>query len=199
MTAAATTRPLDDDARHLIVLAAAGDRSAFAELYQRHYDQVFGYLYLRTHQDYHLSQDLTSDVFVRAFNGIGNFGRPGQGVNVTAWLFTIAHNRLADYWKSARVRTASYFDLEAFSELPDQARAADVEQVVLADIDSVEVARAMQALGDKQRECLTLRYIRGLNIAQTATVLGSSEGAVKALQFRAERNLAALLSGRVTL
>ncbi len=48
----------------------------------------------------------------------------------------------------------------------------------------------LRGLSDEQRDCLILRFLQGLSIAETAEVLGRSEGAVKQLQLRAVRNLA---------
>ena len=48
-------------------------------------------------------------------------------------------------------------------------------------------------LGDDQRECIVLRFLQGLSVAETAKVMNRNEGAVKALQHRAVRRLAQLL------
>jgi RNA polymerase sigma factor (sigma-70 family) len=51
----------------------------------------------------------------------------------------------------------------------------------------------MRRLGPEQQECLALRFLHGLSVAETAEVMGKREGAVKTLQHRAIRRLAALL------
>ena len=48
-------------------------------------------------------------------------------------------------------------------------------------------------LPPEQQECLVMRFLQGLSIAETAEMLGRSEGAIKQLQLRAVRNLAKLL------
>jgi RNA polymerase sigma-70 factor (ECF subfamily) len=54
-------------------------------------------------------------------------------------------------------------------------------------------ARRGQALKPEQQECIVLRFLQGLSVAETSGVMGRSEGAVKQLQLRAVRALAKLL------
>ena len=52
---------------------------------------------------------------------------------------------------------------------------------------------ALTELPDEQRDCLVMRFLQGMSIAETAAVLGRSDGAVKQLQLRGVRNLAKLM------
>jgi len=58
---------------------------------------------------------------------------------------------------------------------------------------SAELIDCVRRLGDDQRECIALRFLQGLSVAETATIMGRNEGAVKALQHRAVRRLATLM------
>jgi RNA polymerase sigma-70 factor (ECF subfamily) len=49
---------------------------------------------------------------------------------------------------------------------------------------------ALKSLGAEQQECLVLRFLQGLSLAETALAMGKKEGAIKALQYRAVRSLA---------
>ena len=53
---------------------------------------------------------------------------------------------------------------------------------------------AVRQLGDEQRECVLLRFIQGFSVVETAEVMGKTDGAIKALQYRAVRKLADLLA-----
>jgi RNA polymerase sigma factor (sigma-70 family) len=50
--------------------------------------------------------------------------------------------------------------------------------------------RAINRLGEDQRECVMLRFIQGMSVNETAEIMGRNSGAVKALQHRAIRKLA---------
>ena len=58
-----------------------------------------------------------------------------------------------------------------------------------------QLVEAIRALRPDQAECVTLRFLQGLSLAETARVLGRSEGAVKQLQLRAIRALRTSLEG----
>ena len=70
---------------------------------------------------------------------------------------------------------------------------------VLAVADTVKdgSAEAVRRLRPDQQECVSLRFLQGMSVAETAAVLGRSEGAVKALQGRALRNLSRTLPAHV--
>jgi RNA polymerase sigma-70 factor (ECF subfamily) len=51
----------------------------------------------------------------------------------------------------------------------------------------------VRQLSAEQRECVALRFLQGLSVAETAAAMGKKDGAVKALQHRAVRRLALLL------
>ena len=67
------------------------------------------------------------------------------------------------------------------------------ESAVLASLTNELLMTALTELPDEQRDCLIMRFLQGLSIAETAQVLGRSDGAVKQLQLRGVRNLAKLM------
>jgi RNA polymerase sigma-70 factor (ECF subfamily) len=63
----------------------------------------------------------------------------------------------------------------------------------MATFTSTALLEAVQRLNSQQQECLVLRFLQGLSVAETARIMGKNEGAIKTLQYRAIRALAALL------
>ena len=70
---------------------------------------------------------------------------------------------------------------------------SDAEAVVLAGLTNEILLKALTELPDEQRDCLVMRFLQGMSIAETAAVLGRSDGAIKQLQLRGVRNLAKLM------
>jgi RNA polymerase sigma-70 factor (ECF subfamily) len=70
---------------------------------------------------------------------------------------------------------------------PDTADAP--EQEVLQRLRDTRLLEAVKGLKPEQQECVVLRFLQGLSLAETAKVLGKTEGAVKQLQLRAVRSL----------
>jgi len=174
----------------LVRAAQEGDRSAFALLYDKYVDVVFRYVLFRV-GDRELAEDVTSETFLRALRRITSVTY--QGRDVGAWFVTIARNLVLDHVKSSRFR------LEVTTAEVDESGRVEAgpEQQVLAGATRTALLECVRQLGDDQRECIVLRFLQGLSVAETAVVMERNEGAVKALQHRAVRRLAQLLPPEV--
>ncbi len=64
---------------------------------------------------------------------------------------------------------------------------------MLSNLTRSVLLDCVRKLGTDQRECIVLRFLQGLSVAETAAIMSRNEGAVKALQHRAVRRLAQLL------
>lgn len=184
---AASSEATAADRRRLIALvdlARGGDTEAFGLLYDHYAPQVHRFLYYRT-RSVVLAEDLTSETFFRALRSMQKF--KWQGRDFGAWLMTIARNLATDHFKSSRSR------LELTTEdmgLHDDANEESPEQTVLATLTNEMLLTALAQLPTEQRDCLVMRFLQSMSIAETAESLGRSEGAIKQLQLRAVRNLA---------
>jgi RNA polymerase sigma-70 factor (ECF subfamily) len=184
-------RPVSEDpdthrVTALVDRARSGDTEAFAALYDRYLDTVFRYVYYRVGSR-PLAEDLTSETFLRALRRISTF--TWQGRDFGAWLVTIARNLVADHFKSGRFRlevtTGEMLDADEVQEGP--------EGMVMESFTNAALIEAVKRLNPHQQECLVLRFLQGLSVAETARIMGKNEGAIKTLQYRAVRALAQLL------
>ncbi|WP_344053661.1 ECF subfamily RNA polymerase sigma factor, BldN family [Streptomyces thermoalcalitolerans] len=177
-----------DSARmmELVERAQAGEPEAFGRLYDQYSDTVYRYIYYRV-GGRATAEDLTSETFLRALRRIGTF--TWQGRDFGAWLVTIARNLVADHFKSSRFRlevtTGEMLDANEVERSP--------EDSVLESLSNAALLDAVRRLNPQQQECVTLRFLQGLSVAETARVMGKNEGAIKTLQYRAVRTLARLL------
>jgi RNA polymerase sigma-70 factor (TIGR02952 family) len=170
----------------LVEQSQTGDAEAFGQLYDRYVDLVHRYIYYRV-GDRSTAEDFTSETFLRAWRRIGSV--TNQGRDIGAWFITIARNIVLDHVKSSRYRlevaTADMMDADQEEDGPEGA--------VLDRIASAELLKCVKQLNAEQQECIVLRFLEGLSVAETAAVMGKNEGAIKALQHRAVRRLATLL------
>jgi RNA polymerase sigma-70 factor (ECF subfamily) len=170
----------------LVELARGGDSEAFGQLYDHYQGSVYRFVYYRTRSQT-LAEDLTSETFLRALRNMSGFR--WQGKDFGAWLMTIARNLCTDHFKAGRTRlehtTEDMGVHDAATEGPEDA--------VLAGLTNEALLGGLKQLSDEQRDCLIMRFLQGLSIAETAEVLGRSEGAIKQLQLRGVRNLAKLI------
>lgn len=170
----------------LVELARTGDKEAFGLLYDHYHQSVYRFLFYRTRSST-LAEDLTSETFFRALRSMNGFR--WQGRDFGAWLMTIARNLTTDHFKAGRTRLE--LTTEDMSAHDDVAEGPDV--AVIASLTNEILVEALQKLPDEQRDCLIMRFLQGLTIAETALALGRSDGAVKQLQLRGVRNLAKLM------
>ncbi|MFF2349980.1 ECF subfamily RNA polymerase sigma factor, BldN family [Kitasatospora sp. NPDC058115] len=170
----------------LVERAQAGESEAFGRLYDHYADTVYRYIYYRVGSRA-TAEDLTSETFLRALRRIGTF--TWQGRDFGAWLVTIARNLVADHFKSSRFRlevtTGEMLDSNECERSP--------EESVLESLSNAALLEAVRRLNPQQQECVTLRFLQGLSVAETARIMGKNEGAIKTLQYRAVRTLARLL------
>ena len=180
-----TTETVDPDLVTLVGKAQSGDGAAFAELYDRYVDQTFGYIYRRVgHRQ--TAEDLTSDVFLRAFRRLSTF--EWQGVDLGAWIMTIARNRVHDHFKSARFRMERAVDVTP--EDADRSVTDNPERVAVGRDMARALGAALENLKDDHREVIELRFVHDRSVSDTAEIMGRTVGATKALQYRALKALA---------
>lgn len=164
--------------------ARDGQPEAFAELYDLYVDRVYRFVLYRVSGDRSLAEDITSEVFVRALRKIKGF--TWQGRDVGAWFLTIARNLVLDHFKSGRFR------LEMVGADPgegDATRIVDPEDEALSRVSQADLYRAIHQLGDEQQEVIYWRFLQGYSVAEAAAAMDKTDGAIKALQYRAVKSL----------
>ncbi|WP_229856166.1 sigma-70 family RNA polymerase sigma factor [Nocardioides flavus (ex Wang et al. 2016)] len=186
----ATSSEVDEAERErliaLVELARAGDKEAFGLLYDHYHLAVYRFLHHRTRSQT-LAEDLTSETFFRALRSMNSFR--WQGKDFGAWLMTIARNLTTDHFKAGRTR----LEMTTEDMTPHDDATEGPEDTVIAGLTNEVLLTALTQLPTEQRECLVMRFLQGLSIAETALALDRSDGAVKQLQLRGVRNLAKLL------
>jgi RNA polymerase sigma-70 factor, ECF subfamily len=165
------------DVDPVLTSALLGDRRALDELCQREWRPVYGMIY-RTVQNQADAQDLTQEVFLRAFNSLGRYQVTGSPFRV--YLITIARNLLRDRWKAARFSTSDIdeqFDLASPEPGP--------EPLALASIGLDEINRAVEQLPEEYQIVIRLRVVEGRPSPEVARIMGRNPDAIRQLQRRA--------------
>jgi RNA polymerase sigma-70 factor (ECF subfamily) len=168
---------LDDAAiDRLVQEARTGDAWAFGLLFDHYHLPVYRYIASRVHRPSD-AEDLTQLVFVKALEALPRY--EARGIPFGGWLFRLARNAVIDH---ARTRH-DHLDLEAATQHPG--RDAGPDEVTVARQELDEVAAALAALTDEQRDAIALRFFGGLSAREAAIVMGKQEGTIRGLQFRA--------------
>ena len=168
----------------LITQAKKGNEAAISQLYRQHAPGIYGYVARRV-GDPALADDLTSDVFLRALEGLPRFEY--RGISFRAWLYRIAHDRVADHFRQQARRPI--VPLEDGFLHPQ----TDVEREVEASLEAARLRRAIEQLTTDQQQVVLLRFNAGLKLKEAAYVMDRSIDAVKMLQSRALTSLRQLV------
>lgn len=164
-------------------------RPEFVDVYDDHVGPLWRYVRSRVPDPY-AAEDLTAEVFSRAWKGWGRFD-PQRG-NAAAWLFGIAHNVVADWW---RHRPAEVAMEDPATPDPDVAATSlDPAGEPLRREATERVAAAVTELSERDRDALALRYGGGLAVADVAAVLGVSLSAAKMTLSRALERLRSVVA-----
>jgi RNA polymerase sigma-70 factor (ECF subfamily) len=172
-----------------VALAAAGDRRAFERLYRGHVNRVFA-LCTRMTADRTLAEELTQDVFVRAWERLATFrGESAFGT----WLFRLGVNVVLNARKSAGRDRARFGSGDAGSTDEDN-RSWDLPAAPVTPGIAVDLEAAIAGLPPGARRVFTLHDVEGYRHEEIAEMLGITSGGSKAQLHRARMLLRGALN-----
>ncbi|MDP2709267.1 MAG: RNA polymerase sigma factor [bacterium] len=157
-------------------------KDCFVFYYNEFKHKIYAYFLYRVGFDQKLAEDLTSEVFLKAFKNFEDFedGKPFQ-----PWIFTISRNHLINHYKASK-RETSLTEMEGFLKCADH------------DFESKhELARVMGIISDmeeKDKEVLLLRFSSGLSNTEIADLLEKEEGAIRTRISRSLSKLRRILN-----
>jgi RNA polymerase sigma-70 factor (ECF subfamily) len=157
----------------MLAAAARTDSAAFGRLYNHFVQPIYRYLLSRV-QISHVAEDLTSQTFMAALEGLPSYRERGY---FSAWLFRIARSKLMDYYRRSKYEVS----LEAIGE---RAELDDSLGRVVRDDEIKKLAGLIQKLSAEERDLIQLRYVADLSFGEMAQVLGKREDAVKKSLYR---------------
>lgn len=169
----------------LVLSAQAGDDRAFEQIYEEYFDKIYRYIVVRVGNQAD-AEDLTEEVFLKALESIGSF--EWRGISIAAWLFRIAHNVVVDHLRRMSKRQTTPIEEGVPSRGPSPHEKAAI------NLTMEKLKTALTRLTQAQQQVLSLRLAGGLSIAETARVMGKTEGAVKASQHSALKALRRIFS-----
>ena len=131
-----------------------------------------------------LAQDLTAATFEQALAHLDQLRSPGA---FGGWLFRIARNELAQYYRRRR----GHLTLEAVTERSDDA--PSVEEQAERSEELARLLATVRTLSEREQEIIGLKFIGGLNNRQIGQAMGLRAGHVAVILYRAIRRLRDLL------
>lgn len=166
---------------------AAGDLSAFSELFSRYEKRIYNF-FIRRLGNPDGAADLFQEAFLRLHRSRHRFD---SRQSFAAWFYTIANNLVRD---EMRMRRGIHFEaIEEEDSLPASSFATPEESRAMTEIRE-KVESCLKKLPETQKEVLLLSRFEGLSHREIATIIGRTEVAVRQLLYRALQNLRRQLS-----
>ena len=161
----------------------ARDRRALERFYELFFDRVYGYVRRMLGED-GIAEDVTQDVFMHIQRSIHTYDparEPGP------WVFTIATNKVRDFWRSRRHKDAHLEASLDDEEHPIQPVARDKGPLPELEREELsrQLSRAIDELAPGMRETLLLRSFEGLSFEEIGTRIGRNETAARKRYSRA--------------
>jgi len=156
---------------------AAGNHSAYGEVFSRHRERAFAlaYQYLHNRED---AKDIVQDAFIKAFQNLNKFQFDRK---FGPWLLTIVRNLSIDF-----IRRRKKVSSDGLPDvLPDPKSRASAERMVLRG----EIWSALSQLNNTQREIIFLKDYQGHSYLEIAEILEIPLGTVMSRLHHARKNL----------
>lgn len=161
----------DDESR--LVTEAQRDPAEFVALYNLFVTSIYRYLLSRV-GDTKDAEDLTSQVFLSAFENLPRYQHRG---NFAAWLFAIARNKAADFFRYRISKSRT-------DKVKQDARENDLLSIMMHDEEISRLKQLMLQLPAEAQELIRLRFVAELTFPQIAVVLHKQEETVKKQLYR---------------
>ncbi len=170
----------DQEIKDLILKVQAGNKDAFAQIYDLFFERISKYVFFRTkHKEE--AEDLTSLVFLKVWQNINKY-KIQKSAKFSTWLFQVARFTLIDYYRQQKSQVF-LTEIKEIGEVGFLERNAELE----------EIKKYMQSLPEHYQTIITLRYFEDLNYKQIAEIMGKTSLGARVLLHRAIKKLSALM------
>jgi RNA polymerase sigma-70 factor, ECF subfamily len=166
--------------------AKRGDQDAFALLWKQFQPSLLRYLTIKAGP---VAEDLAADTWFRVLRALPTFD--GDEAGFRAWLFTMARNRVIDWYRGASRR----FEYIEHSQLDLVPATTSVESDADENSATQSALALIAQLPPDQSEAVMLRIVAGLDVATVAKIMRRSSGSVRVLCHRGLRRLESALNG----
>lgn len=161
----------------LLGMVAKGNKRAFSVLYERYLSVIYNYIFFQVNGDHHEAEDLTEEVFLRAFTV--TIEKPKKQSNFKALLYRIAHNLVIDKYRTNKVE----LDIETASNVSDDFPNPE-KNLETAQL-SEDLTKAIRKLKPNLQSVIIMHYILDMDTKEIAKFMGISKNYVRVLHFRA--------------
>ena len=142
------------------------------KIYEDYAIKVRNYILSKVN-DFNLAEDLTSDVFVKAYSKLDSFN--DKKASLSTWIFTITRHTLIDYYRTRKVN----------EELPEDLTYEEDEEDICTPENLDTLKEGLKKLSDKERDLIVLHYYSKETLKDIAKKMDISYAYAKVLHAKA--------------
>ena len=156
------------------------EKRYFEPFYHQHVERIYKFIYYRVGGNKELTQDLTQDVFLKAFEA---FDRYDPVLSQVSWIYTIARNHIIN--QHAKMRpNVTLEDVEG-----TMLAAEDVRERFADQYDHKKLLVALMGLPLEEARLVQMKYLEGWSFDDLAEIFGKKSGALRVQAGRALKKL----------
>jgi RNA polymerase sigma-70 factor (ECF subfamily) len=159
------------------------DKRDFKRFYDKNFDRLYRFVYFRVGADRELAEDLVSEIFIKALE---KFHTYDPEISKSSWLYTIAKNHLANFFRSKYFRDVEPLEVDVWWQ-------DNTWEMIDADQDQKAFYKLLKELSDQEQRLVTLKYIEGYNYQEMAEITGKSKVSLRVATHRALKKMKKLV------
>lgn len=159
-----------------------GDRRAADELLRRYYREIYAFAY-RQVSSQELAMDVTQDIFLAVLQGLSSFDE--RKAKFRTWLYTVASNKITDYFRSKYHRQRILTDDFCEWEQPSDMLVSDedfIQQIYGRELMNQAMAIVVE-YGNDWVQIFQMKLLLERTFGEIATQLHLSENTVKSRYY----------------
>ena len=159
------------------------EKRAFEQFYKDNIDRIYRYVFFRVGHNEDVTQDLVSEIFMKALR---NFHKYDPEISKSAWIYRIAHNHLANYFRDKKPQV----DVD---DVKYSLAGEDGRETLVQTEEQLQLAEALDQLDQEDRQLVTLKYIQGYSYKEMAEMIDKTSDALKVATHRAVKKLRGIM------
>ena len=167
----------------------SGDKIWFEKIYRHYMPKIYRFYYFKL-KNRQLAEDLTSELFIRVYGGLGKTSLNSKSFSV--WIYRIANNLMVDYFRKTGKAVEYSTAPEKFDNLVQQSSSAESYFAKSeSGFKNRKLAAAVGRLTELQRDVILLKFVEDMDYDTIAQVLKKRKATVRGIVFRAMTELKA--------
>lgn len=170
-----------------IVAMTLKEHSSFGFIIERYEAKLKRYVSRLGVRNYDDQLDVLQEIFMKAYRNLNSFD---TSLSFSSWIYRIAHNEAISWYRKQSVRPEGHLVLDGEDVVALVKSKEDAQDVAFdKEINAEELNKALEAIDEKYREVLVLRYFEHKEYEEISDILKIPTGSVGTLISRGKKQL----------